>query len=178
MASGFPPSWGRLLPKTDMNACIIVADGARARFFGLQRGEERERRSRLAPLGSLENPDFRGRGAEAPQRIKTEHITDRQAGATHPVNDRRDQHRLELERRFAAEIAQRAAGLTSDWAAGTVILIADPRMLGLLREEVRGVLKPGLQLKELAKDYTALTTQELERHLIVSGVLPNGSAAG
>lgn len=161
-----------------MNACIIVADGARARFFGLQRGEEGERRSHLVPLASLENPDFRARGAEAPQRIKTEHITDRQAGATHPVNDRRDQHRLELERRFAAEIAQRAAGLTSGWAAGTVILIADPRVLGLLREEVRGVLKPGLELKALAKDYTTLTTPELERHLIVSGVLPDGPAAG
>lgn len=165
-----PPRWGRPLPKTDPNACIIVADGARARFLGLQRGEEPWRRSRLVPLASVGNPDFRGHGAER--------ATDCEPHATHPTDDRRGEHRLEPGRRFAAEIAQRAAGLTADWARGTVILIAEPRMLGLLREEVRGALKPGLELKELAKDYTALTIPELERHLIVSGVLPDGPAAG
>ena len=52
-----------------------------------------------------------------------------------------------------------------------MILIAEPRMLGLLREAERGVLKHDVKIKELAKDYTQLAVTELHEHLVESGIM-------
>ena len=99
-------------------------------------------------------------------------MTNRQAGPVHPYDARRQRHRVEIERRFAAEIAQRAAEITAAWTLGAVVLIADPRLLGLARDMVRSAIKPEIRLKELAKDYSTLTVRELERHLIANKLLP------
>jgi protein required for attachment to host cells len=90
----------------------------------------------------------------------------------------RERHRLELHRRFAAEIAASAAKLTSTWPRGAVVLIAEPGLLGLARELMRGAVDPRVDLKELARDYAHLTRGELYEQLIAGGVLPEtrGSA--
>ena len=45
-------------------------------------------------------------------------------------------------------------------------------MLGLLREPVRAALHPGIELKELAKDYTNLPVAELHEHLALNRLIP------
>ena len=159
------------MPKNIARTCIIVADGARARFFELRPSVEPRHRCHLAQVASLENRDFRARGAEHQGHTRIEHMTNREAGAVHPFDARRQRHRLEIERRFAAEIAQRAAEVTAAWSAGVIVLIADPRLLGLARDTMRSALKPEIRMKELAKDYSTLTVPELERHLIVNKLL-------
>jgi protein required for attachment to host cells len=57
-----------------------------------------------------------------------------------------------------------------------VLLIADPRMLGLLREAGRSALKRGVTIKELAKDYSQLPVSELYDHLVQSGVMGQPAA--
>ena len=99
-------------------------------------------------------------------------MTNRQAGDVHPVAARREHHRLELERRFAREIAQHAANLTRSWNGGTVVLVAEPRMLGLVREPLHRALRPGIELKELAKDYSHFTAAELRDHLVLNRLIP------
>jgi protein required for attachment to host cells len=94
----------------------------------------------------------------------------------HPYAQRRLRHRLELEKRFAQDVAGKVAGLTQSWSRGSVILIAEPRMLGLLREAGRGVLKHGVTTKELAKDYTQLAVSELHEHLAESGIISSPAA--
>jgi protein required for attachment to host cells len=96
----------------------------------------------------------------------------------HPIGAQRARHGLELERRFASGIARKAAGLARGWTAGTILLVADPRMLGFLRESVRGALKPAIRVKELAKDYSRLTASPLRERLARDGVIPapRGSA--
>lgn len=155
--------------KRGNNCCVVVADGARARLFSVELSDTKAER-KLVERDSLANDEYR-------YGDPNEGISNRDAGPVHPHGAQRDRHRREIERRFAAELAHRAAEFTSGWPAGAVILIADPRMLGLLREAVRGALKPGLELKELAKDYATLTTRELEQRLIVSGALPDGPGA-
>ncbi|MBI2296079.1 MAG: host attachment protein [Betaproteobacteria bacterium] len=164
------------MPTNDI--CLVVADAARARFFLLEESEAPRAPLKLVERGALANPDLRSRGTSTTGRVRTETNTNRQAGPMHPIVAQRARHELELDRRFARQVAERAAELVAGWSIGSVILIAGPRMLGLLREEVHGALRPGLELKELAKDYTTLTTQELQRHLIVSGVFPASPAAG
>jgi len=155
--------------KRGNNCCVVVADGARARLFSVEPSDTRAGR-KLVERDSLANDEYRYGDAN-------EGISNRDAGPVHPHGAQRDRHRLEIERRFAAEIVSRIAALVAGWGAGEVILVMEPRMLGLMRASVRGAIQPPIQLKELAKDYAALTAQELEQHLIISGTLSVQHAA-
>jgi len=154
------------------NACIIVADGGRGRLFSVVEDTSGTERVSLVERESLVNPDYRAHGADSPGRTKSERVTNRQAGDVHPIDARRDQHRLELERRFAREIAEHVARLTQSWAHGSVVLVAEPRLLGLLREPLHKALHPSVELKELAKDYSHLTANELRDHLALNRMIP------
>ena len=154
------------------NACIVVADGGRARLFVPVAGEGAQSGPMLVERESLVNTDYRAHGPDSPGRTKTEQVTNRQAGDVHPIDSRRDHHRLELERRFAREIAQHTAEVTRSWNAGTVVLVAEPRMLGLVREPLHKALRPGIELKELAKDYSHFTAAELRDHLALNRMMP------
>jgi protein required for attachment to host cells len=154
------------------NACIIVADGGRGRLFSVVEDASGPDGVGLVERESLVNPDYRAHGADSPGRTKSEQVTNRQAGDVHPIDARRDQHRLELERRFAREIAERVAQFTKGWAHGSVVLVAEPRLLGLLREPLHRALHPTVELKELAKDYSRLTASELRDHLALNRMIP------
>ncbi len=84
----------------------------------------------------------------------------------------RERHHLELGRRFGHEIARQTVEITKGWKEGTVVLVAEPRLLGLLRESMRDALNPGIELKELARDYVQLTAGELHDHLSLNSIIP------
>ena len=151
--------------------CIVVADGARARLFVVEPDAASRKGARLVEQAALAQPDLRTLGTSVTGRVRTETNTNREAGPVHPIVAQRERHRLQLERRFAASITETAAGLVDDWANGTVVLVAEPRMLGLLRETVRSVLKRGIAVKELARDHTGLAVAELYDRLVRSGVI-------
>lgn len=151
--------------------CIVVADGASARLYYVEADGGPRRGTLLVEQAALVQPDLRTLGTSVTGRARTETNTNREAGPVHPIGAQRERHRLEIERRFAAGITETAAGLVEDWVKGTVVLVAEPRMLGLLRETVRGVLKRGIAVKELARDYTGLTAVELHDRLVRAGVL-------
>ena len=73
-----------------------------------------------------------------------------------------------LQTRFAAEVAQAIAGIVEGWEKGSVVLAASPGTLGLLRKPIQDRLPEGVALKALARDYTALTTTEIEQRLDLS----------
>lgn len=156
------------------NICVVVADARRARLFLLQEREAPRMPYRLAERGTLNNMSLRARGRSVTGRVRTETNTNRQAGPMHPIGAQRERHRIELERRFATAIARRAAVLARNWASGSVVLVADPHMLGFLRGAVRSALKPAIHVKELAKDYARLTAARLLDHLAVDGIVPAG----
>jgi protein required for attachment to host cells len=151
------------------DTCIVVADGARARIFLVDSSEAG--RVRLVEIEDLVNPEYQLRGARVLPMVRSTRNTSRQSGPMHPYAQKRGRHRVELEKRFAQDVAGRAAGVTRSWSRGSVILIAEPRMLGLLREAGRGVLKRGVSVKELAKDYTRASASELRELLESSGII-------
>jgi protein required for attachment to host cells len=55
--------------------------------------------------------------------------------------------------------------------AGTLVVVADPRLLGLMRESLRSALHPSVQLRELARDYTSFTAADLQQQLVSSNML-------
>lgn len=152
--------------------CVVVAGRRRTRIFLVQETDAPGASARLVERASLGNPDLRSRGLSVTGRVRTETNTNREAGPMHPMGAQRARHRVELERRFSTEVARKAAGLARNWTAGSVLLVADPRMLGFLREAVRSVLKPAIRVKELAKDYSRLTASRLREHLARDGVIP------
>lgn len=152
--------------------CIVVADGGRARVFILEASEAPRAPFRLVERSALDSPDLRSDGVNAAGRPPTATHTDREAGPVHPLGVQRERHGIELERRFAMEIARKTAALVEGWSDGVVVLVADPRMLGLLRDSVRNALKPAVHVKELAKDYAHLTAAELYDHLALNGLVP------
>lgn len=154
------------------NTCVVVAGSSRARIFLLEESHAPRAPFRLIERGKLTNASLRSRGRSVTGRVRTETNTNREAGPMHPMGAQRDRHRIELERRFAVEIARKVAVLARNWTEGSVVLVADPRMLGFMRDAARDALRREISVKELAKDYANLTASRLRDHLAQSGVFP------
>jgi protein required for attachment to host cells len=152
--------------------CIVVADAGTARFFGVESVDSPRDTIRLVERTALTNPDLKTLGESASGRVHTETNINRQAGPLHPMGAQRERHRMELNRRFGNEIAVQAGEMTKGWKNGTVVLVAAPQLLGLMRENMLDALGPGIELKELAKDYVNLTLGEIRDHLAQNILIP------
>lgn len=152
--------------------CIVVADAKIARFFRIEPSDSPRSKVKLVERHALENPGVEAVRKNGAGRVKTERVSNRQAGDVHPIEQRRQQHRLELDRRFGHDIARHTARIVKDWKEAAVVLVAEPRLLGLMREPLRKALHAGIDLKELAKDYTHFTPAELHDQLALSSVIP------
>jgi protein required for attachment to host cells len=147
---------------------VIVADNVTARFYRVELTDEP--RAQLVETALLQHPDLPAHSMTA--RPPTETNTNRQAGPVHPIGAQRERHRVEHERHFARDIAQGASAATRGWNQGTVVLVADPRMLGLVREPLRKALHRDIGLKEIARDYAHLGPDDLYDHLARNGIVP------
>jgi protein required for attachment to host cells len=146
------------------NCCVVATDGMRARIFVLERAPDLVSGSRLVEWADLVNAENAARGRAAPYR-RSERNTSRQAGPMHPYGEKRQRHRLEVERRFAGDVAKSALSVVAGWSRGSLLVVAEPHMLGLMRDALRGRLPSGIQFKELAKDYTHFTPSRLRQQL-------------
>ena len=159
---------------TANQVCVVVADARVARFYGVEAADTPRYRVKLVERLSLANPDVGAARKGGAGRVKTERVSNRQAGDAHPIDARRQQHRLEIERRFGREIARQIEQIARNWTDATIVLVADPRLLGQMREPLRKALDLGIELKELAKDYTHLTPSELRDRLGLNSLVQTG----
>jgi len=84
-------------------------------------------------------------------------------------------HRMtadEYKRRFARSVAQQTAQLVQTNGARNVILVAQKRMLGLLRGEFDALVKNDVSVSTVAKDLSKLTPQEVHRYLAKEQLVP------
>src|SRR5690606_15730835 len=95
-------------------------------------------------------------------------------GPRHGVSDRRDAHRDETERRFVESVADEAAEVWSRFHACTIVLVAAPQALGLLRPAVARHLRgqTPYEVVELPRELTKLAAPALHDALAGAGVLP------
>lgn len=157
------------------NVCVLVADAARARVLVLDtdRTVPGAQTSGLVELADLTNPPMRARDSEA----LADSGTGRRGGASTPVHstpDHRDRRRRDLERHFAAIVAEQAATVWRRYPACELIVAASPVMLGLLRPAIEKQLraKDRVEIHELASDLTKLSAPMLQDLLADSGLLP------
>lgn len=160
-----------------INCWVIVADGARARFMAIERRDGAPQRAalRLVEIARMSNPEHTVSGRRDSRKIKSGRDTSRGGVAPHGYTDHREPHAAEVLRRFASRIAEQAASLASLAQISSVLLVADPRMLGLLRAALEPMVKAGIALRELKRDYTWCSAPQLQRHLAVNGLLPQVS---
>ncbi len=157
-----------------LNYLVVVADGARARFFTLVPAEfpEIESSPNLVELEDLINTEIDEKGKDLWSDLKSGRGKAPGDGPAHGYDDHRDHHRDELERRFAhetgAEILRRAAEKKVD----RVVIVAESRMLGMLREAVEGKLPETTRLIERAEDLSKLAAHEIHAHLAREELLP------
>jgi len=152
--------------------CIVVADGARARLFTLDDSVLEPPGPDLVEREDLANPEHKLAGRDKYSTTRTGSNLNPQKGPAHGYDDHRDKEEREHERRFAHDIASHAVALAQRERSYQLVVVAEKRMLGLLRETLVLPAKSGIELRELAKDLTQLSATELQAHLAEAGLVP------
>ncbi|MBI4785308.1 MAG: host attachment protein [Oscillatoriophycideae cyanobacterium NC_groundwater_1537_Pr4_S-0.65um_50_18] len=150
---------------------VVVADGEKANFLTLKEKDvEGEFHPYLVEDKTLLNPEQKLSGQQlwAGAASQAGHFQEGKSQA-HSYDDRRQDHEVEFERRFAHLISEQILSQTHQ--LHHLLLIAEPRLLGLLREALIPALPKTLKLRELDKNLCHLKPQELyeylaDRHLL------------
>ncbi len=153
---------------------VVVADGSRARFFTLEPAEipEVEGGPNLVEREDLANPELEAHDRDLWSEAKTGRNRAPNGGPAHGYDDHRTQHEAEFERRFARRVAERAAELARANGTRRVVVAAEKRMLGFLRNESGALQKAGLEVREVARDLSKLVPRQIHEHLAREGALP------
>jgi protein required for attachment to host cells len=154
---------------------VVVADAARARVLVLDVEQDGgiTVTSDLVEVAEITNPTLRARNVD----VLSDSGGGRRGGASTPLHgtpDHRDQHRREVERHFAAQIAEEAAAIWSRYPSCELVVVASPVMLGLLRPAIERKIGPTdrIELHELARDLTKLAGPKLHDQLADAGLVP------
>jgi protein required for attachment to host cells len=160
------------------NNYVVVAGGSRARFFALQDVEFPEMQSgpNLCEINDLVNLEKESSGNELWSDTKSGRNRGGGGSPAHGYDDHRSQHEDEFERRFARDIAREAAKLLNQNSTKQLVLVAQKRILGFLRNELDSLVRAGVEVKELAKDLTKLSPLELHEHLARERLIPERRA--
>lgn len=152
---------------------VAVIDGTIARFFELNPDEvtEYEAGPHLVERKSLFNAEQEMHGRELWANTQTgrNRVS---AGPTHNYDDHRSQHMVEFERRFAQSITQHIGDLQRDHAVRHLVLVAEPQILGILREVMPSHLPPQLHVQEVTKDLCKLKAQDIHDYLAQRSLIP------
>lgn len=150
---------------------IAVVDGARARFFvvGTRSTPSGEEKNKLDEVETLINPAHRTKDSDLFSENRPGLRKAYAGGPGHGVDDKRDAHTDEFDRKFAKLVLERMAALIRDRGVASAILAAGPRMLGHLRDN-RGML-PRVDIGELPKHLTELSPHELCLRLEADGLI-------
>jgi len=143
---------------------IVVADAQRARFFSLQDSltPEVESSPKLVEKECLVNPEKAKPGS--PRR-------------GNPANgrafeDHRERRELEEQRHFSALIVKESLKQTRKEDAHSLVLVADRKTLGFIRESLAAVKTSSLTVHEWDRNLTGETPQKIQDLLAKRKLLP------
>ena len=154
------------------HSCVVVADGARCRFFTVE--EPLEPRFEGGP-GLLEHIDLvNPEGEIAGKKLFGNQKSGRGRapcrGSAHGFDDHRSRHLDEVERRFARRVVDAVLSFARENRAERIVLVADSRMLGILRDELDAE-KHAFALDELAQDLSSHAVSHIQDVLTHRGLL-------
>ncbi len=142
------------------NTWIVVADGARGRFFKAS-GDMKK----LVSIGNADmvSPDSRKRARQLKSDKPGRSYSSSRSGARHALEPPHDHKKLE-KHRFMAELAGTLKSAYTRGKFDDLVLVLPRRSLG----ELRSLLPKQVQKRvrrEIAKDFTNETAAGLLRHL-------------
>lgn len=153
---------------------VVVADGAKARFFSLEekKGAGGELGSALCEEEALVNPAQMQQGQQmwSGPSSQAGHFQEGK-GRAHSYDDRRQDHEVEFERRFAQAIAAQILSRTQTRTLDSLVLIAEPRILGILRQVLVPALPKTVKRSELDRNLCNLKPQELQEYLVQNNLI-------
>lgn len=152
---------------------VAVVDGAKAKFLTLEpvAVPEVESGPDLIERCELLNP-----AAETPGQDLGASRNRGSGSRGHSYDDRRGNYLVEFERRFAQAIGAQMEALIKSHDLNTLVLVAEPQILGTLRDCLAGV-NSRLRVQELAKDLCKMKPRQLQDYLAQRGVLPTRQVA-
>jgi protein required for attachment to host cells len=131
---------------------VVVADGGKYMLLH-NAGDEKFLDLRVIRKSEIDTPPARGLSSDRPGRMP---------GAVHGQSalEETDWHIVE-KRRFASELATKLEGWSAKQRFEKLVVIADPRTLGELRNAYGDKLE-GKLVAEIGKDLTNLPVPEIE----------------
>lgn len=152
---------------------VVVIDSTKARFLTLELTDftEYESGAHLIEQEGLLNPERETQGQELWSSTKTGRNRG-SSGQAHSYDDHRENHVVEFERRFAQMTATQISSLAQMHQINQLILIAEPQILGLMREVLAHGMPTHFKINELAKNLCHLKPHALHEYLANQGLLP------
>ncbi|MBE9103259.1 host attachment protein [Vacuolonema iberomarrocanum] len=158
---------------------VAVIDGTKARFLTLSPVEfdGYESGPNLIEYESLYSAEKDMQGQDLWANTKTGRNRGT-AGQAHSYDDHRENHMVEFERRFTQKIVNQILDLSTSHEVQQLILVAEPQMLGIMREMMVSGLPKRLIVHEVGKDLCRMTAKELHDYLAERSLLPAFKRAG
>jgi len=152
---------------------IAVVSSAKAKFFALESAEltDDQINPKLIKIEELLNSTQKLQGQDLWSNTKPGRNRGT-AGQAHGYDDHRENHRVEFERRFAQDIATKLFQIIKTSQPHFLLLIAEPKILGIMREKLIPNLPKNLKFSELTKDLCQLKAHELHEYLATKDLLP------
>ena len=152
---------------------VAVINGTQARFFTLDStvSSEYESGPNLLEHEGLSDSTKELLGQELWANTKTGRNRGSN-GQAHSYDDHRQQHEIEFEKRFANKISKAMLNLIQTYQARHLIIVAEPQILGMLREVMTDNLFKNLNIHEVAKDICHLKSNQIHDYLAKKELLP------
>lgn len=152
---------------------VTAVNGTTARFFTLESAAlpEYESGPNLVEHEGLVSSEKEQLGEALWSSTKTGRNRG-SGGQSHSYDDHRQNHMIEFERRFAQSVTNHLLDLAQTHQAQQVILVAEPQILGIMRDVLTPVLPKQLQVSDMARDLCHLKPHELHEYLSEKGQLP------
>ena len=152
---------------------VAVINGTQARFFTLDSNSSSEYESgpNLIEHKSLNNSINEVHGQDIWANIKTGRNRGSSSQA-HAYDDHRQNHELEFEKKFASQISNTICEVINNQEARHLLLVAEPQILGLMREAMTDNLFSNIKITEVAKDICQFNTNQIHDYLAKKELLP------
>ena len=145
------------MPSLRTRALVIVSDGRKALFLDLTGTALHPHLQLRKAIEAPENPPTHEQGTDRPGR------SFQSVGHMRSSMEQTDWHELG-EQRFIGQVVSVLQALHQDHPLNKLVLIAPPRTLSYLRQQLPDTMKKLVQA-EFAKDLVRLPLYEIESHL-------------
>lgn len=152
---------------------VAVINGTQARFFILDStvSSEYESGPNLIEHEGLTDLTKEIHGQELWANIKTGRNR-ASGGQVHGYDDHRQNHEVEFGKKFANKISSAMLNIIKTHEARQLILVAEPQILGLMREAMTDKLFTDLNITEVAKDICNFSINQIHDYLAKKELLP------